>query len=131
MPKILVVDDEEPMRSLIYDVLECDDYEIVLADNVQEAYKHFHSVDLIITDLVMPDKNGLDLIIDFKKERPEIPIIAISGGGGINGRFEYLPITKLIGADLVMAKPFQAIELKEKVSELLAEHQLTETNTVN
>ena len=67
----------------------------------------------------MPEKSGLDLIMELRKINPEIKVIAISGGGGIKGRFDYLPIAKLVGAVKVLKKPFQIAEVKAAVASLL------------
>ena len=67
----------------------------------------------------MPEKSGLDLIMELRKINPDIKVIAISGGGGIHGRFDYLPIAKLIGAMKVIQKPFRVDEVKAAVNGLL------------
>ena len=118
---ILVVDDEEYMRTMISETLQDDKLDIFLAENITQAKEILNDehIDLLITDLVMPEVNGLDLIMDIKKTRAELPIIAISGGGGINGRFEYLPIAKLLGAKHILEKPFDVFQLKTMVNEFL------------
>lgn len=67
----------------------------------------------------MPGKNGIDLIMEVKKDYPDIPVIAFSGGGGITGRFDYLKISKLVGADIILKKPFELQELRSAVSEVM------------
>ncbi len=122
MAKVLVVDDEDNMRFIIREMLEQDSHEVSEATSGAEAMVEFRRapVALIITDLVMPDKNGLDLIMDIKQNFPDVNILAISGGGGVNGRFDYIPIAELIGASSVMRKPFKLTELREKVKSMLA-----------
>ncbi|MFQ5469159.1 MAG: response regulator [Gammaproteobacteria bacterium] len=121
MAKILVVDDENSVRMMIREMLEGGGHEILEASNGVEACQVFRQskIDLVITDMVMPEKNGLDLILELKKDYPNIKIIGISGGGGITGRFEYLPIAKLIGAATVMEKPFQMSDLRNTVNQVL------------
>ena len=75
--------------------------------------------DLVITDLIMPEQEGLETITSLKKEYPGIKIIAISGGGRI-GPEAYLPAAQELGADRVFSKPFDVRELAETVKELLS-----------
>ena len=119
MAKILIVDDEEHMRLVLREALERDNNEIIEAKDGMEASSLYQDVDLIITDLVMPEKNGLDLIMEIKEKRPDLPIMAISGGGGITGRFDYLPISKIVGAKAIYNKPFSLRELRDQVAVLL------------
>jgi DNA-binding response OmpR family regulator len=121
MKKILVVDDEEHMRLMLEDLLS-DDYLVTLAANGREAEALFNtsSFDLMITDLVMPEMNGIELVISIKNKKPKQKIIAISGGGGASGRFDYLPVVQLLGADKIFAKPFELHELMKAVKLMLA-----------
>ena len=119
MAKILIVDDEEQMRSVLREALERDNNDIIEARDGLEASSLYEVVDLIITDLVMAEKNGLDLIMEIKEKRPDIPIIAISGGGGITGRFDYLRISKIVGAKAIFNKPFSLREMRDQVALLL------------
>ncbi len=120
MQNILVVDDEQSILKVISGTLE-NNYKVFTSETVIDAERiaKDNKIDLLITDLVMPEKNGIDLIMEFKKEFPDMIILAISGGGGIKGRFDYLPIAKLVGATYTMEKPFNINELRNKVEELL------------
>ncbi len=122
MAKILIVDDEAPIRCLLREILEQDGHEVCEAENGAVALRMFRSdrFDLLITDLVMPEQNGLNLILDIHKEYPQARIVAISGGGGITGRFEYLPIAKLVGAIQVIEKPFDRESLQLAVNAALS-----------
>lgn len=121
MQKILVVDDESPVRDMIRAMIEPAGYDVIEAGNGIQACDVCKEtpVDLIITDIVMPGKNGIDLVMDVKKKYPDIPIIAISGGGGIVGRYDYLEIAKLVGADNILKKPFGMAELRSSVDNIL------------
>ena len=112
MANILVVDDEAPVRNLLSDVLEKEGYTVFTAETGVEASTIYNAnnIDLIITDLVMPEKGGIDLIMELKKQDPGVKVIAISGGGGITGRFDYLPIAKLVGATEIIAKRLKKTE---------------------
>ena len=122
MKNILVVDDDPPILKLVNDALE-NSYQVFQAESVFEAEKiaKENSIDLLITDLVMPEKNGIDMIMEFKKLHPDMKIMAISGGGGITGRFDYLPIAKLVGASHTLKKPFNIFDLRKVVIELIGE----------
>lgn len=122
MANILVVDDEAPVRSLLSDVLEKEGYTVFSAATGVEATDIYNNnaIDLIITDLVMPEKGGIDLIMELKNRDPKVKVIAISGGGGITGRFDYLPIAKLVGASEIIAKPFQIADIRAQVARILA-----------
>lgn len=121
MKKILVVDDEISVREMVSDMLSSSSVEIALAKSGIQALQVLSSgnIDLVITDIVMAEENGIDLIMDMKKRYPNIPIVAISGGGGIEGRFNYLEIAKLVGADQILKKPFSADKLRKIKKELL------------
>ena len=120
MGTILVVDDDTPILTVISDALDSE-HEVHTAESVFQAEDIVkqNKIDLIIADLVMPEKNGIDMIMQFKKTHPEMKILAISGGGGITGRFDYLPIAKLVGAQDTLKKPFAINELRKKVQEIL------------
>ena len=121
MKTILVVDDEAAMREVIEDALS-DAYAVTTVTNGNEALTKLvgQKFDLLITDLVMPEMNGIDLMMGLQKNNPDQKIIAISGGGGINGRFDYLPVAKLIGACIVLRKPFTMTQLRDAVIRMLA-----------
>ena len=120
MYKILVVDDDTSILKLVSDALD-KQYEVFTSETVAQAgiIAKEHSIDLLIADLVMPEKNGIDMIMEFKKIHPNMKILAISGGGGITGRFDYLPIAKLVGAADTLKKPFTLGELRERAKALL------------
>ena len=122
MSNILVVDDDAAMRDLLSDILETEGYKIFTAETGIEASAIYESnnIDLIITDLVMPKKGGIELIMELKKRDPDIKVIAISGGSGTTGRFDYLPVAKLLGATEIIAKPFQIAEIRAQVAKMLA-----------
>ena len=121
MATVLVVDDEESVREMVVKMIEPVGYNVIEAGNGAEARDVCEeaSVDLIITDIVMPEKNGIDLIMEVKKEYPDTPVIAISGGGGIAGRYDYLEIAKLVGAKNILKKPFSMAELRSVIDSTL------------
>lgn len=121
MYKILIVDDEPSMLKLLNKILKDGIVNVFEASNGVEAKKIFfeEAIDLIVTDLVMPEKHGIDLIMEIKKVKPDLPIIAISGGGGVTGRFDYLEIAELLGVNNILHKPFDGFELKKLVFDAL------------
>ena len=120
MTKILVVDDQPEVLAVICDALELGGYEVVACERGSAALGHIgmEPIDLLITDIFMPDIDGLETIRRAWERRPEIPIIAISGA-----RFEqidYLEIADRFGAAATLRKPFRIAELLELMSRLLA-----------
>jgi DNA-binding NtrC family response regulator len=122
--KVLVVDDEKPVRDMVGEMVESFGLQVVTTDTSDDAINICgnDSIDILITDIVMPERNGLDLIMEFKKKFPAIPIIAVSGGGGITGQYDYLQIAKLIGAKNILRKPFSLQEIKSALDDVLDNH---------
>lgn len=118
--RILVIDDDEQMRTLLRQVMEWAGYEVFEAADGREGMlrQRKEQADLVITDLIMPEQEGLETITSLKKEYPHVKIIAISGGGRI-GPDAYLPAAQELGADRVFSKPFDVRELAATVKELL------------
>ena len=118
--RILVIDDDQQIRILLRQVMEWAGYEVVEAEDGREGLLKLRKLgaDLVITDLIMPEQEGLETITSMKKEYPALKIIAISGGGRI-GPEAYLPAAQELGAERVFSKPFDIRELAEAVKELL------------
>jgi len=118
--RILIVDDEDQMRSMLRQMLKSPGYEISEASNGKIALRlcKDRQTDLIITDLIMPEKEGIETIVEIKRSFPEIKIIAISGGGQ-NDPETYLELAKKLGAERTLAKPFEMKELLKTVEDLL------------
>ncbi|MCL1981353.1 MAG: response regulator [Proteobacteria bacterium] len=117
--RILVIDDDDQMRVLLRQVMEWAGHEVIEAANGREGVQKFRKqpADLVITDLIMPEQEGLETISSLKKEYPDLKIIAISGGGRI-GPEAYLPAAQELGANKVFSKPFDVRELAETIKEL-------------
>ncbi len=122
MARILVVDDEPEVLMLLTDILESVGHEVVQATNGAEGLNEYQrgGVDLIVTDIIMPDKEGLESIMDYKQLNPDVKIIAISGGARI-GPHTYLKMAEKFGAKRVFSKPFRNKELIDAIEELLSE----------
>lgn len=104
---ILVVDDEEELRDLIRHVLERAGYTVSGARNGIEASQLLaqQAFTVVVTDMLMPDQDGLELIAELKSKYPTVKIVAMSGGGQI-GSDQYLSMAKGFGADVLLRKPF-------------------------
>jgi len=120
MAKILIIDDDSQIRFIIRELLENDGYTVEEASDGDEAIElnHKKAFDLIITDILMPGKEGIQTIQEFRNGSPKVKIIAISGGGHI-GPSVYLDMAKKMGADLSIPKPFDLDIFLKKVKELL------------
>lgn len=122
MRKVLIIDDEPYILLMLKKMLEKAGYEVDLASNGEQGMELFekNSADLVITDIIMPDKEGLEIILEMKKKRPDLKIIAISGGGRISPE-SYLECATHFGASRVFQKPFKQKELVSAVNELIAQ----------
>ena len=120
MPRILVIDDQTQVRDLLKVVLNREGYEVFVAPNGREGLKAFYEAqpDLIITDLIMPDKEGLELITEIRGHSVEPKIIAISGGGRIHPE-DYLALAEKLGAQRTFSKPFEQHEIIQAVKDLI------------
>jgi len=118
--RVLIVDDDEQIRVLLQQMMEWAGFDVLVAENGKVAMKmqSQQPADLVITDLIMPEQEGLETISWLKKDYPGIKIIAISGGGRI-GPEAYLPAALELGADLVFSKPFDVQEVVNSVKNLL------------
>lgn len=119
--KILVIDDDDQIRILLRQVMEWAGYEVMEAEDGREGMRkqRRQPANLVITDLIMPEQEGLETIRLLRREFPAIRIIAMSGGGRI-GPEAYLPAAQELGADRIFSKPFDVHELTGAVKELLA-----------
>ncbi len=103
-------------------MLEGDGHVVMDASNAEDGYKIFldESPDLVITDILMPDTDGIELITRLQREKPDVPIIAISGGGKCPAEL-YLSSSQYLGATRTLPKPFRRDELLQTVNDVLAE----------
>lgn len=121
MAKILLIDDEAPVRKMLKKFFETNDYEVLIAENGVEGIELFyeHRPRIVITDLIMPEKEGLETIREIRDLNPDVKIIAISGGG-IQDPTLYLELAKKFGAQYSFSKPIDNNKLLSTVKELLA-----------
>ncbi|MGA3006348.1 MAG: response regulator [Opitutaceae bacterium] len=121
MARILLIDDDDQVRTVLYLALANAGHTVVEARDGKEGLALFglSPVDLVITDIVMPEKEGLEVLMRLLKKHPSVKIIAISGGGGLRNGAYYLRTAKLLGAAKVIEKPFSSDVLLAAVDELL------------
>jgi len=118
---ILLVDDERQVLDVLSEMLRLEGHNVVTAENGVVALEKMKGdpFDLVIADIIMPEKEGLETISDIRKRLPEMPILAISGGGRIGPR-DYLEAARHIGANATLAKPFARNEFISMVDSLLS-----------
>jgi DNA-binding response OmpR family regulator len=120
MRGILIVEDDTDLREMLRDLLVKRKYSVFEASNGKEAISKFKPAitSLVITDIIMPDEDGLKVIMKIRELKPAIKIIAISGGGKA-GPGNYLNLAKALGADEIFSKPFSVNVLLSKIESLL------------
>ena len=121
MSRILLVEDDASFRESMYKVLTRAGHDVQEADNGRVALQqlHDHPADVVITDIVMPEQEGLETIIRLRRTNPHVKVIAISGGGSINA-VDYLRTAKKLGALATLAKPFSRQEILTAIEQVLA-----------
>jgi DNA-binding response OmpR family regulator len=125
MPGVLIVEDDKELREMLRLSLSRRNFTVFEADNGKSAIAHFKPTitDLVVTDLIMPEEDGLKVVIKLRELKPSIKIIAISGGGKV-GPGSYLNLAKALGADAIYSKPFSINDLIAKIEQLLESEQL-------
>jgi DNA-binding response OmpR family regulator len=120
MAGVMIVEDDATLLELLRESLERRNYTVITAANGREALLKFRPsvVDLVITDLLMPEEDGLMVIMKIREIKPSIRFIAISGGGKA-GPGSYLLMASKLGADHVISKPFLPSELVKKVKVMI------------
>ena len=120
MANILIIDDDNQFRTMLRKMVERNGYEVIEASDGKEGIKLYRKnpTDLIITDLIMPEKDGIETIQELRKDFPDVKIIAISGGGRL-GPHDYLHLAKMLGAQRTLTKPIELPELLRNIKELL------------
>jgi DNA-binding response OmpR family regulator len=122
MARILVIDDEDLILATLNNVLSLAGHEVLTARDGAQGLAMFERqpVDLVVTDIIMPEKEGVETIIELRRRRPNLPIIAISGGGRIKMKSEEILVAAAkLGANEILAKPFEPAALCAAVARLL------------
>ena len=120
MTRIAIIDDDPQVREAMKTILSKSGYEIALGKSGIEALQILenHPCELLITDIIMPDMEGLETIRKIKKQFPSQKIIAMSGGGRIQNT-DFLPIAKKLGAEAVIYKPIDRKTLLDLIENQL------------
>ncbi len=123
MKRVLVIEDDPAMRDMVEIFLQKSGFHTACAEDGKKALRLFQSesFDLVITDMVMPEMEGIETIQELRKLRPDIKIIAMSGGA--LGSPAYLGAARHLGANLTLKKPFQHAALIEAVTSLIGVSQ--------
>lgn len=122
MARILVIDDDEQVLDMLYESLTREGYDVLRASNGEHGLRLYRQepVDLIITDIIMPEKEGIETIIELQQDFPDVKIIAMSGGGRI-GTKDYLHLAKIFGVHRTFTKPVAREQLLDAINELIKE----------
>ncbi len=120
MTRVLVVEDDSNLRNIVRCILQKAGYEVIEACNGIEAADKIaeFSIQLVITDILMPDREGIETIVGLRRKYPNVKIIAMSGGGK-GGADHYLDMAREFGADQTMHKPFDKADLLDAVEDLI------------
>jgi DNA-binding response OmpR family regulator len=119
---VLIIDDEPPIRELLREVFSGAGFEVGLAETGTRGLNSVaaRAPDLVVTDILMPEKEGLETILELRRTSPGIPIIAMSGGSP-RMPFDVLETARRFGAARVFPKPFDPFELVAAARELLGQ----------
>jgi DNA-binding NtrC family response regulator len=120
MALVLIVEDDEPLARVMRRSLESLGHEVVQASDGKSALDHFfkREFDLVVTDILMPEKDGLELIPQIRKTKPGVRMLAVSGGGQV-GPNSYLVAAKALGAHETLAKPFSMEDFQAVATRVL------------
>lgn len=120
MSSVLIIDDEPMIQKLLGRFFEMEGYDVFKASNGKEGLDIYyeHHPDLIVTDILMPEKDGLETIMEVRKEDQNVKIIAISGGG-VSDPDDYLKMAKAFGADRTISKPVLREDLLKVAKDLI------------
>lgn len=120
MARVLIIEDDEEVRDLLENLLSREGYDVGTAANGKLGVEAFldRPFDLVITDIIMPEKDGIEALMDLRRGRPELKLIAISGGGRAEPE-SYLHSAQLLGANRTLRKPFANEAILAAVKELI------------
>ncbi len=120
MARILLIDDDDALRGTMRRVLERAGHDVMEAGDGKGGLVlfHRHGADVVVTDLIMPEQEGIETILQLKEESPGTRVLAVSGGGLVDP-VGPLADAEMFGADATLAKPFGVEELQDAVARLL------------
>ena len=120
MPDILIIDDEELIRESLSTLFVREGYRVEVAVDGADGLRKFaaNPARVVVTDIVMPDKEGIETIRELRRAYPDVRILAISGGGRTGG-VQFLDLARKLGADAALAKPFTRAQITGLVRDFL------------
>jgi CheY-like chemotaxis protein len=121
MARILLIEDNQAQREILRQILEKMGHSVIEASDGDDGLSRFArgGADLVLTDLIMPGKEGLETIQEFRRTYPTVKIIAMSGGARV-GAHDYLKVAQQFGAIRILAKPFSSSELADAIATALS-----------
>ncbi|MFZ4855808.1 MAG: response regulator transcription factor [Desulfuromonadaceae bacterium] len=121
MARILVIDDQAHIRTIMNEFLTLERHEVDLAENGTDGMKlaGLNAYDLVITDVIMPHHDGFEVIMALKRLNPPVKVIAITGGAAMLDIGDILDASHLFGADRMLSKPLDFMEVQAVVNEVL------------
>ncbi|MDD9901741.1 MAG: response regulator [Alphaproteobacteria bacterium] len=113
---VLIAEDDTQLRIALRHIMQREGHTVTEAVNGTDTLKKVseHTFDLILVDIIMPDREGIETILEIRRKHPKLPIIAMSGGARYDA-FDPLQLAQDCGANFIIAKPFQPVELREIV----------------
>jgi CheY-like chemotaxis protein len=123
MGRVLVIDDDGAIRGTMRKILERDGHEVREAADGRRGLELFRAegADVVVTDIIMPEKEGIETILELREASPDVRILAVSGGDAVLGGGERLQDARALGADASLPKPFTVDQLRNAVAELLGD----------
>ena len=120
MKRILLIDDDPTVRGAFRKILEREGYDVVTASNGKAAMRSVRQKDpdIVITDMLMPEQDGVETIMELRRDYPELKVVAISGGGCISSDY-YLEVALKLGVETVLHKPLKREKLLATVEKIL------------
>ncbi len=122
MSNILVIEDDVYTRTVIRQMIEREGHNVLEAANGEDGIRVFREnrIDLTVTDILMPEKDGITTIFELKKLSPSVKIIAMSGGGRL-GPETYIKLAQKMGSDSTLTKPIERTKLTAAIGMLLGQ----------
>ncbi|HWC58897.1 MAG TPA: response regulator [Verrucomicrobiae bacterium] len=119
-PRICLIEDDKPLRTVLARFLIRNGYDVIQAEHGRKALQEMADkpADLVITDMIMPEMDGVETIVALRRDYPKVKIIAISGGG-IRTADQYLQLAQMLGAHKAFSKPIVPQELLNAISNLV------------
>jgi len=122
--RILIIEDDDRLREMLSRILQHEGYDVADAPDGKAGMRLHHEKqsDLVVTDIFMPEKDGLEVIRELRRDFPDVKIIAMSGGSPIVS-MSYLPTAKMFGAHHILSKPFKLKKFVESVNNLIGQNK--------